>query len=83
MPPLNEFAIPEHRAKPGTIAVRQRTSAITEHHPMVISMFAQFEKGPALQYNRVAAPVGVGPDTKQQREAWFKQCLDAIGRLEA
>ena len=56
MPPARKFAIPEDRATPGTIAVCRGDG------PAVVSLFAQFEMGPAMKYRRVRPePAWVGP----------------------
>ena len=43
-------------------------------------MFAQWERGPALKYNRVPTPYGL-EDSAAQREKWFLACLRAIDTL--
>eukprot|EP00928_Gymnodinium_smaydae_P083363 TRINITY_DN66602_c0_g1_i1.p1 TRINITY_DN66602_c0_g1~~TRINITY_DN66602_c0_g1_i1.p1 ORF type:complete len:281 (+),score=39.05 TRINITY_DN66602_c0_g1_i1:64-906(+) len=83
LPPANKFAVEEDRPRPGTIAVRAPPpSADARGRPAVISMFAQWEMGPPLKYNRVKPPSGVGADSKANRETWFRECLGAIGKLE-
>eukprot|EP00930_Biecheleria_cincta_P102749 TRINITY_DN94574_c0_g1_i1.p1 TRINITY_DN94574_c0_g1~~TRINITY_DN94574_c0_g1_i1.p1 ORF type:complete len:265 (+),score=30.48 TRINITY_DN94574_c0_g1_i1:61-855(+) len=74
------FAVPEDRATPGTIAVRHPPAG--DERPIVISMFAQWEMGPALKYNRVKLPPNLGTDSREQREKWFVRCLEAISRLD-
>ena len=68
MPPARKFAIPEDRAVPGSIAVRRGSG------PAVVSLFAQFEMGPAMKYRRVR-PEPAGGDTKVNRLRWFKEGL--------
>jgi hypothetical protein len=68
MPPARKFAIPEDRAVPGSIAVRRGSG------PAVVSLFAQFEMGPAMKYRRVR-PEPAGGDTKANRLRWFKEGL--------
>jgi len=68
MPPARKFAIPEDRAVPGSIAVRRGDG------PAVVSLFAQFEMGPAMKYRRVR-PEPAGGDTKVNRLRWFKEGL--------
>ena len=64
--PAKRFAIPNDRTTPGTIQVRlpwtKRTIAQT-----VINMFAQWELGRALKYNRIACPQSFGKDTAEDR----------------
>ena len=72
MPPARKFAIPEDRATPGTIAVRRGDG------PAVVSLFAQFEMGPAMKYRRVR-PEPAGGDTKVNRLRWFKEGLAKLG----
>lgn len=76
--PYGRFAVPEDRPLPGSIDVRppHRLNA----GPIVINMFAQWELGPALKYNRVPAPPGT-TDSCQQREQWFSECIKAIDAL--
>jgi len=62
---------------PGTISVRRSSNM---SRPAVINMFAQWEIGPALKYNRVKCPVG--QDSAANREKWFKSCLDRITVLD-
>ena len=68
MPPARKFAVPEDRAVPGSIAVRRGDG------PAVVSLFAQFEMGPAMKYRRVR-PEPAGGDTKVNRLRWFKEGL--------
>ena len=68
MPPARKFAVPEDRATPGSIAVRRGDG------PAVVSLFAQFEMGPAMKYRRVR-PEPAGGDTKANRLRWFKEGL--------
>ena len=82
MPPAFKFAVPEDRATPGTIDVRRPPAAIfgAPARPTVINLFAQWEMGAPGKYNRVQpAPPS---DLAAAREAWFAQCLQAIGNLE-
>mmetsp|Transcript_14952 Transcript_14952/g.45725 ORF Transcript_14952/g.45725 Transcript_14952/m.45725 type:complete len:317 (-) Transcript_14952:141-1091(-) len=79
MPPLNRFAVPNDRPSPGTISVHWPPAPGTG--PIVINFFSQWEMGPALKYNRVSAPAGV-QDSAEQREVWFKECLNALGEHE-
>ena len=72
MPPARKFAIPEDRAVPGSIAVRRGSG------PAVVSLFAQFEMGPAMKYRRVR-PEPAGGDTKVNRLRWFKEGLAKLG----
>ena len=71
MPPARKFAIPEDRAVPGSIAVRRGDG------PAVVSLFAQFEMGPAMKYRRVR-PEPAGGDTKVNRLRWFKEGLTKL-----
>ena len=50
MRPLLKFAVPEDRATPGTIDVRQSSDG----RPTVINCFAQWEMGKPGKYNRVS-----------------------------
>ena len=68
LPPARKFAIPEDRAVPGSIAVRRGDG------PAVVSLFAQFEMGPAMKY-RLVRPEPAGGDTKVNRLRWFKEGL--------
>ena len=72
LPPARKFAVPEDRAVPGTIAVRRGNG------PAVVSLFAQFEMGPAMKYRRVR-PEPAGGDTKVNRLRWFKEGLAKLG----
>ena len=72
MPPARKFAIPEDRAVPGSITVRRGDG------PAVVSLFAQFEMGPAMKYRRVR-PEPAGGDTKVNRLRWFKEGLAKLG----
>ena len=72
MPPARKFAVPEDRATPGSIAVRRGTG------PAVVSLFAQFEMGPAMKYRRVR-PEPAGGDTRANRLRWFKEGLAKLG----
>ena len=72
MPPARKFALPEDRATPGSIAVRRGDG------PAVVSLFAQFEMGPAMKYRRVR-PEPAGGDTKANRLRWFKEGLAKLG----
>ena len=72
LPPARKFAIPEDRAVPGSIAVRRGDG------PAVVSLFAQFEMGPAMKYRRVR-PEPAGGDTKVNRLRWFKEGLAKLG----
>ena len=71
MPPARKFAVPEDRATPGTIAVRRGSG------PAVVSLFAQFEMGPAMKYRRVR-PEPAGGDTKVNRLRWFREGLEKL-----
>ena len=71
MPPARKFAIPEDRATPGSIAVRRGSG------PAVVSLFAQFEMGPAMKYRRVR-PEPAGGDTRANRLRWFKEGLTKL-----
>jgi hypothetical protein len=83
MPPANKFAIPEDRAKPGTIDARKPPASVFGAgggRPIVINMFAQWEMGAPGKYNRVhPAPPS---DHAPARQGWFSSCLDAIGQLD-
>ena len=76
-PPASRFAISADRGRPGTIDVRRPASG-SKNSPTVINMFAQWELGPALKYNRVPCPAEYGSDSRGNREAWFQQCLDNV-----
>ena len=77
MPPANKFAVPEDRAKPGTIDVRRPPGG---DGVIVVNLFAQWEMGAPGKYNRVApCPPS---DSASTRASWFKQCLAAIGALD-
>lgn len=80
-PPSNKFALPQDRATPGTIAVR-RPPNTRPGKPAVISMFAQWEMGAAGKYYRVKPPEGTPPDSALNRERWFEECLERIGKLD-
>ena len=80
MPPANKFAVADDRATPGTIDVRKPPPGLfgSSRRPLVVCMFAQWEMGLPLKYNRVTpAP----HDSRQAREGWFARCLDAIAAL--
>ena len=65
----------------GTIEVR--LSWTTEPGtPSVVNIFAQWELGLALKYNRIPCPQSFGSDSAENREAGFQQCLDAISDLK-
>jgi hypothetical protein len=79
MPDRPQFAVQADRAKPGTIDVRHPPVGSPTGRPLVLNLFAQWEKGKAGQYNRVQ------PSPKEDaasRERWFKQCLLAIDQIE-
>ena len=73
---------PRDRTTPGTIHVRlpwsKRNTA-----PTVINMFAQWEMGAALAYERIPCPSEYGKDSPAGREDWFVKCLDAISNLKS
>ena len=71
MPPARKFAVPEDRATPGSIAVRRGDG------PAVVSLFAQFEMGPAMKYRRVR-PEPAGGDTKVNGLRWFREGLEKL-----
>ncbi|KAJ1618206.1 hypothetical protein T492DRAFT_849500 [Pavlovales sp. CCMP2436] len=71
------FAAPDQRAAPGTIDARADPLL---GGATVINLFAQWEMGAPLKYNRVPPPRGVR-DSKPQRAAWFKECLDQVSLL--
>ena len=80
------FARSEDRAVPGTIDVRYPYPYPgCVQGPIVINCFAQWAPGSPGYRSRV--PVPRGPlqqglrDTQGQREVWFQECLQAIGRL--
>ena len=80
MPPSNKFAIPAHRATPGTIDVRRPPASAAGRTPIVIAMFAQWEMGLPGKYNRVQpAPPS---DSASTRAGWFRQCLGAIAAID-
>lgn len=83
MPPANKFAIPEDRARPGTIDVRRPPASVFGAgggRPIVVNMFAQWEMGAPGKYNRVQpAPRS---DDAPARQQWFSSCLNAIGELD-
>ena len=75
------------RGKPGTVEIRCHPSRAVYSEsftrcPLVINMNAQWELGKALKYNRVQCPGEYGPDSKENREKWFQQCLDEITKLD-
>lgn len=76
--PGKRFAEAKDRAEPGTIDVRRPPS--NGDGPIVINCFAQWELGAAGKYNRIQAPTGTS-DTREQRERWFRSCLQRIGEL--
>jgi hypothetical protein len=79
-PPARKFAVAADRSEPGTIDFR-RPPPDASNSPIVINMFAQWELGPALKYNRVPCPATYGSDSSANREIWFQRCLDKIAAL--
>ena len=75
-----KFAVVADRSRPGTIDVRH-PPPLSNNSPMVINMFAQWELGPALKYNRVPCPAIYGSDSSANRVTWFQNCLDSISNL--
>jgi len=48
--------------------------------PLVICLMAQWEMGRPGRYKRTPCPDG--PDTRENRARWFKECLDSLGRTD-
>lgn len=70
------LAIEEDRSEPGTIYVAQSDDVSDD--PDVICAFAQWCPGKPLKYTGYP---DWHIDTTQNREKWFKECLDAINDL--
>jgi O-acetyl-ADP-ribose deacetylase (regulator of RNase III) len=67
-------AIPQDRDVPGTIRV------LTDgNNKAVICMFAQWAPGKSLAYSSYPE---YAKDTKDAREEWFRQCLEAMKLLD-
>ena len=66
------LAVPEDRAKPGYINIRRNP---TGKKPDMIVLFAQYDFGIG-GHKRV--PDGY-EDTQEEREQWFKECLETLG----
>ncbi|KAG8470386.1 hypothetical protein KFE25_008807 [Diacronema lutheri] len=65
-------------SRPGSIDVRRPRSG---SGPIVVNMFAQWEMGASFKYKRVPAP-GSMRDSRDQREIWFQEGLDAIASMQ-
>ena len=76
---MKRFAIEEDRSVPGTIDCRYSNKP--DNLPAVINMFAQWELGPAERHRRIQCPAKYGIDSRENRELWFQQCLDAIAAM--
>merc|ERR1712110_978706 len=72
-----KFAIEEDRSKPGSIECK--TLLNFSEYPTVINMFGQWNRGPAGKYNEI--PCQYGQDDKENREKWFKSCLQQISDM--
>lgn len=69
------IAIAEDMARPGTIALHHPTVGYTG--PIVINFFAQwYSRGPSRS-SGWKPPNGL-EDSREQREAWFQECLEAL-----
>lgn len=66
-------------SRPGSIDVCRPAGRFAG--PVVLNMYSQWEMGAPLKYNRVPAP-GSLPDSLEQRERWFQECLDAVSRVD-
>ena len=66
------LAVPEDRAKPGYIQIRRNP---TGKKTDVIVLFAQYDFGFG-GHKRVADG---NEDTQEEREQWFKECLETLG----
>ena len=71
------LAVKEHRAQPGSIQIMKNPQG---KKPDVIILYAQWDFGVGDKYYR---RVSDGyEDTYEEREKWFRQCLDELGKCD-
>ena len=54
-------------------------SCLVPKRPDVIVLFAQWDFGKGERYQRTVSSY---KDTPEEREQWFKQCLDELGKCD-
>ena len=74
---FRNLAVPEDQKEPGTIQIMRNWKRLHKSSPDVIMLDAQWDYGKGGGYQRVPGY----EDNQKNREKWFQQCLDELGKM--